>query len=59
MTKQEAIQVFKQYILPSVILTYGKNDKPAKAEAWNDYTDALCKNGQITVKQYNSWSNPF
>lgn len=26
---------------------------------WNDYTDYLCKDGQITDHQYNTWTNPF
>jgi len=34
-------------------------DKPAVREAWNNYTDMLQKDGSITEKQYNEWSNPF
>ena len=36
-----------------------RGDTIAKAEAWNDYTDMLCKDGEITVNQYNNWTNPF
>ena len=36
-----------------------KGDTIAKREAWNDYTDMLCKEGDITMNQYNNWSNPF
>jgi hypothetical protein len=36
-----------------------KGDVVAKREAWNDFTDMLCKEGDITMNQYNNWSNPF
>lgn len=62
MTKKEVLKAFKEYVLPQVQRQYetdGKLDKPARAEAWNEYTDALCKEGKITLRQYESWSNPF
>ena len=36
-----------------------KTDKIAKREQWSYFTDMLCKEGYITLKQYESWSNPF
>lgn len=36
-----------------------KNDTIAKCEAWGNYTDALCKDGDITLRQYENWTNPF
>lgn len=36
-----------------------KHDKPALREAWNNYTDMLCKDGRITQHQYDTWLNPF
>ena len=36
-----------------------KNDKVWKREEWSYFTDSLCKEGYITLKQYESWSNPF
>lgn len=59
MTKVEALAAFKEQILPQVQKQYGKDDKPAVREAWNDYTDALCKYGDITPEQYHTWTNPF
>jgi len=59
MTKKEALKYFKENILPEVIKQYGKDDKIAICEEWNNYTDALCKAGKITSKQYNNWTNPF
>lgn len=55
MTKVEAIRDFKNKIAPRVIARYGRNDRPALREAWNDWTDALCKDGLITERQYDSW----
>ena len=36
----------------------GHKDKPLRDQAWNDYTDALCKDGKITDWQYNNWIHP-
>ena len=53
MTKKEALKEFKS--CDCVI----KGNRIATAYNWNFYTDFLCKDGQITMKQYESWSNPF
>ena len=58
MTQKEFNQDFKTNILPSVIARCGKNDKPAIREAYNNYSDSLCKDGLITTKQYNNWCTP-
>ncbi len=54
MTKNQAVSEFKENHLPYI----NKKDKPAKREAWNNYTDMLCKDGQITDNQYNRWTQP-
>lgn len=59
MIKSEAIKEFYRDILPEVYKAYGKRDKPAICEAWNNFTDALQKDDRITEEQYNNWSNPF
>lgn len=59
MTKKEAVKYFKEHIAPIIRNKYGNNDKVAMCEAWNDYTDALCKERSITPKQYDRWINPF
>ena len=53
MTKREALQEFRS--CDCVV----KGDRIATAENWNNYTDFLCKDRQITDKQYNNWTNPF
>ena len=57
MTKKEATQEFKMYILPRVKSKYG-NDKCAIDEAWGIHTDDLCKAGEITQRQYETWMTP-
>lgn len=58
MTKLEFDKYFKMEILPIIADKYEKNgipDRPARREAYNDEMDYLCKDGQITEKQYNEW----
>lgn len=59
MTKEQALRMFKEIDLPYLIERYDENDKVAIRTAWNDYTDALCKDGQITENQRMTWDNPF
>ena len=55
MTKAEALRDFR-----ILFKTFGKRgDAIAKREDWNNYTDALCKEGLITLKQYENWGQPF
>ncbi|MGU8835468.1 hypothetical protein ACV3UL_14395 [Clostridium perfringens] len=56
MNKKQAIQMFKDEY--SDFLKKKKNDSVAKREAWGNFTDALCKDGEITQKQYNTWLAP-
>lgn len=59
MTKRQATRHFRQFILPEVVAHYeqgGRPDESARAEAWNNWTDALCKEGAITQHQYDTWT---
>jgi len=61
MTKVEAVRIYKEEILPSVKDQYeqdGITDKPARQFAWQCFIDSLCKNGEITQRQYDTWGNP-
>jgi hypothetical protein len=58
-TKTEVLREFRENILPAIVQQYGKDDHIAIREAWNNYTDALCKDGVISSHQYDSWTNPF
>ena len=54
MTKAQALYNFRHYQNGIV-----KGDVTYTRENWNNFTDYLCKNGNITLKQYESWTNPF
>lgn len=43
---------------PLVISQYGASDSVALAESWADYTDALCKDGELSSLQYH-YCPPF
>ena len=53
MTKATALREFR------ALYDGPKGDKPAKAEAWNNYIDFLCKDRLITKAQAETWDNPF
>jgi len=62
MTKREALARFKKEVLPGIKQQYEKDgvpDIPARCEAWNDWTDGLMKNKEISLRQYEGWENPF
>ena len=57
----DACQQFEFEILPMVKETYeqdGIPDIPARSEAWNNWTDMLCKDGLISDWQYHNWTHP-
>ena len=53
MNKKEALAMFKE------LHTISKTDSIANREKFHNFTDALCKEGEITLKQYENWSNPY
>ena len=62
LTKEQVISMFKEDFLPVIKERYesdGIIDHPARREAWNNFTDALCKNGEISERQYMNWDNPY
>ena len=63
MTKREAFKLFQESFPPQTFTRFDRNglhtDKPMRDEAWNNFTDALCKDKQITRKQYETWTHPF
>ncbi len=62
MTKSEALNQWKTNRLPAIQQAeqqYGNGiDRPMRREDWNNYTDALCKRGAITERQYETWTHP-
>lgn len=59
MTKKEVFKQFREIILPEVHRQYGKGNRIAISEEWCNYTDYLFREGEITEKQNNTWTNPF
>jgi hypothetical protein len=53
--EEELSERFDSEILPGVIEAYGEDDEPAISEAFNNWTDMLCKDGEIHPEQYNSY----
>lgn len=51
LTKREAEREFRS--------SFHDYDKAAKRQAWNNFTDQLCKAGLITMRQYETWTSPF
>lgn len=57
MTRDQALRDFKSFYQPARN-SKGRIDRPALYEAWGEYLDALCKDGKITLRQYETWENP-
>ena len=57
MTKVQVQKLFKEVYEDQLIAF--KNDRVMKVAMWHDFTDKLCKDGDITPNQYNSWTNPY
>ena len=61
MTRDEAIEIFDSCILPIVVEEYeqdGRPDEVARRETWNNWTDGLCKDREISDWQYENWTHP-
>ncbi len=62
MTWEQAVAEFNDYYMPVVReqeTRYNCHpDLPLRRETWNNWTDALCKNEQISDWQYANWSQP-
>ena len=60
MTKAEAVASFRESWADFVANDPSwRGDKIAKRCAFNDYVDALNKDGLVTDYQAYNWSNPF
>ena len=60
-TFDQACEMFREDILPMIVQAYeldGFRDGPARCEAWCNWTDSLCKDGQISDWQYMNWTYP-
>ena len=61
MTRDEAIENFNSYVLPIVqqgMEQDGEPDYIARSESWNNWTDSMREDGQISDWQYENWNQP-
>ena len=59
LTWKQACNQFEHLHMPVIKRAFeqdGKPDWPARSEAWNNWTDHLCKNKEISDWQYANWS---
>lgn len=49
----EAFEMWENEVRPFIVEKYSENDFPALAESWNNFTDMLCKDGELTALQYH------
>lgn len=53
--EEELSNEFDRNIAEFVLQRYGPGDDVAMREAFNDWTDMLCKDGEIHEEQYNNY----
>lgn len=53
--ESELSDKFDEEMAPSVIKQYGADDEPALFEAFNNWSNSLCKDGEIHPEQYNQY----
>jgi hypothetical protein len=58
----DAVRFFEDEMMPGIRFTEAQqnveHDGPLRCETWNNWTDSLCKDGQISDWQYENWSHP-
>ena len=54
-SEEELSEIFDEEIAPLVIEQYGEDDEPAMNEAFNDWSDALCRDGVLHELQYEDY----
>ena len=61
MTKQQAYAIFvEEFYKDKYNLARARDNDAIKVNVeWGEFTDMLCKNGQITDSQYANWGYPW
>ncbi len=54
-SEDELSERFDEQVLPAVIDQYGTDDTIAISEEFNNWTDSLCKDGEIHPEQYSEY----
>lgn len=55
-SEQELSDLFDDEIAPAIIETFGDDDKPAMREAFNNWTDSMCRDHMIADIQYQEYT---
>ena len=61
MNKRLVVRIFRREFLPPIVereKLMGGPDYPARWEAWGILLDRLCKAGEISQDQYDTWEYP-
>lgn len=53
MTYKDAVKEFKSH------LENGEYDYWTMQLMWSGYVDSLCRDGIVTLRQFNNWATPF
>jgi len=54
-SEDELSKLFDEEILPLVVESYGEDDSVAISQAFNDWSDSLCKDGELHPEQYDKY----
>lgn len=54
-SNEELSELFDDSIAPMVVKQYGEDDKVAMNEAFSNWLDGLCKEGEIHPEQYSKY----
>lgn len=54
-SEEQLSELFDNDVIESVVSYYGTDDIVAINEAFNNWTDGLCKNGDIHEEQYKNY----
>ena len=54
-SEEEVSERFDAEIAPAVVAKYGEDDTIAMNEAFNNWTDSLCKDGELHELQYENY----
>jgi len=60
-SEDELSERFDSEVMPTILESHGKpgvqfEDTDMATQAFNDWTDGLCKEGEIHLEQYNQYS---
>ena len=58
LTKRQVLDLYRDEIRPLIVEEYGEDDIPALREGFNNWTDGLCKDGEISLELYESIECP-